>query len=130
MAELTELQLKALRDPQYFAVVATLKQDGSPHTSMVWIDTDGENVVFNTTKSRAKTRHLERDPRVSVLVFDKDEPYSYFEVEGPATLDDEGADEHITQLSQKYTGKDFHTPENRVIVRVKPERIFEYEMQG
>jgi PPOX class probable F420-dependent enzyme len=126
MAELTEEQLSALRDPRVFGAVATLKKDGFPHTSMVWLDTDGENVLFNTTKSRAKTRHIERDPRVSVMVFHQEDPYSYFEVEGTATLDDEGANEHITKLSQKYTGKDFHTPENRVIVRVRPERIFAY----
>jgi PPOX class probable F420-dependent enzyme len=126
MAELTPKQLEELRDPNCFGAVATLKRDGWPHTSMVWLDTDGENVLFNTTKSRAKTRHIERDPRVSVLVFDQNDPYRYFEVEGPATLHEEGANEHITKLSQKYTGKDFHTPKDRVIVRVRPERVFEY----
>ena len=40
----------------------------------------------------------------------------------------EGADEHITQLSQKYRGEDFHTPTDRVIVKVKPERIFDYQV--
>ena len=45
---------------------------------------------------------------------------SYFEVEGPAELDEEGAGEHITSSSQRYEGKEFHTPVDRVIVRVRP----------
>jgi PPOX class probable F420-dependent enzyme len=128
LAELTDAQLALLRD-QNFGVVATLKPDGSPQTSVVWIDTDGEHVIFNTRNDRAKGKHLRRDPRVSVTVFDADRAYRYFEVEGTAELEVEGANEHIHELSRKYNdGEDFHTPENRVIVRVKPRRIFDYQV--
>jgi PPOX class probable F420-dependent enzyme len=130
LAELTDAQLALLRD-QNFGVVATLKPDGSPQTSVVWIDTDGEHVIFNTRNDRAKGKHLRRDPRVSVTVFDADRAYRYFEVEGIAELEVEGANEHIHELSRKYNnGEDFHTPENRVIVRVTPRRIFDYQVTG
>jgi PPOX class probable F420-dependent enzyme len=125
MATLTDRHLELLRGKS-FAAVATLKKDGTPQTSIVWIDTDGEHVVFNTTNRRAKGRNLRRDPRVSVTVFDGDHPYRYFEAEGVAELDVEGANEHIHELSHKYRGTDFHTPVDRVIVRVKPDRIFDY----
>ncbi|MDP9285697.1 MAG: PPOX class F420-dependent oxidoreductase [Actinomycetota bacterium] len=125
MATLTDKHLELLRD-ENFAVVATVGEDGSPQTSVVWIDTDGENVVFNTTNSRAKGRNLRKNPRVSVSIWDKDDPYRYVEVEGTAELDENGAGEHINDLSLKYEGKDFHTPTNRVIVRVRPERVFDY----
>jgi PPOX class probable F420-dependent enzyme len=125
MATLTDKQLELLR-AKSFAAVATLKEDGAPQTSIVWVDTDGENVVLNTTNKRAKGRHLRRDPRISVTVFDAQDPYRYFEVEGRAELDTNGADEHISELSRKYRGEDFHTPVDRVIVRVRPERIFDY----
>jgi PPOX class probable F420-dependent enzyme len=128
MADLTDAQIELLRG-QNFAVVATLKPDGSPQTSVVWIDTDGEHVIFNTRNDRAKGKHLRRDPRVSVTVFDADGAYRYFEVEGIASLEVEGANEHIHELSRKYNnGADFHTPENRVIVKVKPRRIFDYQV--
>ena len=127
MAKLTEAQIELMRGKN-FAAVATLKEDGRPQTSIVWIDTDGENVVFNTTNGRAKGRHLRRDPRVSVTVFDAQDPYRYFEVEGVAALDLEGADDHIDELSRKYRGVDFTGPRDRVIVRVKPERIFSYQV--
>jgi PPOX class probable F420-dependent enzyme len=93
---------------------------------VVWIDTDGENVVFNTTNARAKGRNLRRDPRVSVSIWDNDDPYKYLEVEGAAELDETGAAEHINDLSHKYEGKDFHTPVNRVIVRVRPDRVLDH----
>jgi PPOX class probable F420-dependent enzyme len=130
LAELTDAQLTLLRD-RNFGVVATLKSDGSPQTSVVWIDTDGEHVIFNTRNDRAKGRHLRRDPRVSVTIFDADRAYRYFEVEGVAELEVEGANEHIHELSRKYNdGKDFHTPENRVIVKVTPRRIFDYQVSS
>ncbi len=130
MAKLTEAQLELLRG-QNFAVVATIKPDGTPQTSVVWIDTDGEHVIFNTRNDRAKGKHLRRDPRVNVAVLDADRAYRYFEVEGTAELEVEGANEHIHELSRKYNdGEDFHTPENRVIVKVTPRRIFDYQVSS
>ena len=38
---------------------------------------------------------------------------------------EEGAAEHINDLSQRYEGKDFHTPVDRVIVKVKPDRVLD-----
>jgi PPOX class probable F420-dependent enzyme len=128
MAELTDSQIELMRSTSGFAAVATLDESGAPQTSIVWVDTDGENVIFNTTNARAKGKHLRRDPRVSVTVFDRNDPYRYFEVEGVAELDLDGADDHIHELSRKYYGKDFHTPHDRVIVKVKPERIFSYQV--
>jgi PPOX class probable F420-dependent enzyme len=127
MAKLTQAQIELMRGKN-FAAVATLKEDGSPQTSIVWVDTDGEHVVFNTTNGRAKGRNLRRDPRISVTVFDAESPYRYFEVEGTAALDLEGADEHIDMLSRKYRGEDFTGPRDRVIVRVQPARIFDYQV--
>ena len=125
MATLTDKHLDLLRGKN-FAVVATVGEDGRPQTSVVWIDTDGENVVFNTTNSRAKGRNLRKDPRVSVSIWDNEDPYKYLEVEGAAELDEKGAGEHINDLSHKYEGKDFHTPTNRVIVRIRPERVLDH----
>jgi Pyridoxamine 5'-phosphate oxidase len=76
--------------------------------------------VFNTTSSRAKGRHLRRDSRVSVLVWDRGDRYRYIEVEGFAELDEEGAGDHIDRLSDKYRGIDFQRIQDRVIVSVMP----------
>jgi PPOX class probable F420-dependent enzyme len=109
-----------------FGVIATVGENGRPQTSVVWVDTDGENVLVNTTNKRAKGRNLRANPRVSISVWDNEDPYRYFEVEGPVELVDEGANEHISELSQRYEGKDFHTPVDRVIARIKPERVLDH----
>jgi PPOX class probable F420-dependent enzyme len=106
--------------------VATVGEGGRPQTSVVWIDTDGENVVFNTTNARAKGRNLRSNPEVSVSVWENDDPYSYFEVQGRAELSEEGAAEHINELSHRYEGKDFSSPVDRVIVRVRPDRVLDH----
>jgi PPOX class probable F420-dependent enzyme len=124
MATLTATQAQLLIEPN-FAVVATVRADGGPHSTVVWIDWDGENAVFNTTTVRAKGVHLARDPRVSIAVWDRDDPYRSLELQGRAELDFEGADEHIASLARKY-GRDTYARGNRVIVRVRPERVHTY----
>ena len=127
MATLTATQLAFLKAPNY-AVVATVGEDGSLQSTVVWIDTDGENVVFNTKLGRAKVEHLTRDPRVSVAVMAADDPLVFLEVQGVATLDEEGANEHINVLSHKYDGRDFGDPTTRVIVRVRPDRVLPHNL--
>lgn len=126
MAALSEKQVAFLKAENY-AVVATLSEDGAPQTSVTWIDTDGEHVVFNTKPGRAKGLHLERDPRVNVIVIDRNNWQRYLEVEGTAELVYEGASEHIEMLSQKYDKRPFRAPTDRVIVRVTPTRIHDYD---
>ena len=46
-------------DPE---VTTTLRDDGSPHTTVVWVDVDTDVVMFNTAVGRAKKRHLRKDP--------------------------------------------------------------------
>ena len=125
MATLSEKQLELLRGKN-FGVVGTVGEDGRPQTSVVWVDTDGERVVFNTKPSRAKGRNLVRDPRLSITVWDNEDPYRYFEVEGVAELDEEDAGKHINDLSLQYEDRPFHTPTERVIVRVNATRVLDH----
>jgi len=130
MATVTDRQAALLQAGKHFGVVATVGDDGRPQTSVVWVDWDGENVVFNTTNARAKGRNLRGNPRVSISVWDNDNPYAYFEVEGTATLDETGAAEHINDLSLRYTGEDFASPVDRLIVRVRPERVLDHGIEA
>jgi PPOX class probable F420-dependent enzyme len=127
LAELTDAQIALLRD-QNFGVVATLKPDGSPQTSVVWIDTDGEHVIFNTVIGRAKEKHLRRDPRVSVVVLPaEDQQSGYVSVTGTGELVEDGAFEHIDKMALKYLGLEkypyLQPGEQRVIVKVTPDKV-------
>lgn len=124
---LTSEQAQLLVEPN-FATVATLNPDGSPQQSIVWIDWDGEDVLFNTAAGRVKPRNLERDPRVSVLVVDRADGYRWLGVRGSARLTPDGADDHIDRLARKYTGRPWEPKpgEQRLLVRVRPERVSAY----
>jgi len=123
--KLTAEQLQLLREP-HLAYVATANRDGSPQVTPVWVDTDGEAIVFNTARGRLKWRNLERDPRVSITVVDPANPETRVIIaKGRAVLIQEGALEHMDGLSRKYDGKPW-TPvpgQVRVIVKVVPDRI-------
>ncbi len=101
--------------------------DGSPEATVVWIETDGTYVYFNTAFPRLKARNLERDPRVAITVVDCERPYDdVLAIRGRAELILEGADEHIEKLSRLYEDRPFQgfrPDQTRVIVKVTPERI-------
>ncbi|MBM7771482.1 PPOX class probable F420-dependent enzyme [Actinokineospora baliensis] len=117
---------RALLDGPNFATLATLNPDGSPQTSVLWVRRDGDDVLLSTVAGRQKEKNLRRDPRVSVTVINKDNPYSYLEFRGVAELTTEGGHELINELSLKYSGQPYtgDTPDTvRVVVRITPERI-------
>jgi PPOX class probable F420-dependent enzyme len=123
---LTEAQRAFLHDSPFPAVVTTLRPDGSPHSTVVWIDEDGGDVLFNTAEGRAKLRYLKADPRVSIVVLDPGNQYRWVSVSGSAELTTEGAREQIDVLAKKYLGADKYPRyggEQRVTVRLKPEQV-------
>ena len=123
---LTDEQREFLEQP-YYATVTTVREDGSPHTTVVWVDVDDEGVLFNTATGRAKPRHIERDPRVSLTVIDPQDGYRWISVDGRAEVTTEGANASIDKLAKKYLGQDsypWHKPEEqRLIVRIRPEHV-------
>ena len=119
--------VELLRAP-HFATVATLNPDGSPQLSIVWVTTDGDDVVFSTIEGRRKTLNMERDPRVSLIVCPPDAPYTYAEVRGTATMTTEGGRELIDRFAREYTGAERYTADDgtdnvRVVVRVRPAKV-------
>ena len=123
---LTDEQRKFLEQP-YYATVTTVREDGSPHTTVVWVDVDDEGVLFNTATGRAKPRHIERDPRVSLTVIDPQDGYKWVSIDGRAEMTTEGANASIDKLAKKYLGQDsypWHKPEEqRLIVRIRPDHV-------
>ena len=126
MTQLSNAERAFLENP-FVGVVTTVHPDGSPQSTVVWVDVDDEGPSINTAYGRVKPRNLARDPRLSLVVVDPGDPYRWVKVSGTGTLVDEGADEHIDRLSKKYTGQDVYanrTPdEQRVTVRITPRRI-------
>jgi PPOX class probable F420-dependent enzyme len=124
-----------LKDPQkqfldhnpFVGVVTTLREDGSPHSTIVWVDVEDGKPSFNTATGRAKPKHLEHDPRASLLVVDPNDSYKWVAVSGHAQITQDGADAQIDKLAKKYIGKDeypWRNPaEQRLKVLIEPERV-------
>ena len=117
---------KLLEDPNY-AVISTVNRDGSILSTVVWVNLADGHVAVNSARGRRWPTNLERDPHVTVLVYEQGNPYDYVEIRGTATATTDGADEHIDALAKKYTGQDKfpgHRPgEQRIKFVIEPTRI-------
>jgi PPOX class probable F420-dependent enzyme len=110
------------------ASITTLNADGSPQITPLWVDRDGDDLLFNTAEGRVKAHNLHRDPRVAVSVIDPDDSYNVVALRGTVTdITTDGADEHIDALAKKYLGVDTYPMrregEVRIKVRVRTDRI-------
>lgn len=127
MAALKEPQRRFLDENPFVGTVTTLRPDGSPHSTIVWVDVEDGKVSFNTALGRAKPTYLEHDPRASLLVVDPEDPYRWVSVSGRAQLTEQGADAQIDKLAKKYIGKDEYPwrkpEETRVKVLIEPEKV-------
>jgi PPOX class probable F420-dependent enzyme len=110
------------------AYIGTTAPDGSPQVSPVWVDVIDGKPAFNTAIGRAKEKHLRADPRISLAIAAPDNPYQYIEVQGTATLTEDGADAFIDALAKKYMDKDSYpfrsAEEKRVTVVIEPDKYF------
>jgi PPOX class probable F420-dependent enzyme len=127
---LIEPVIKIIKDKN-FAFLATIMKDGRPQVSPIWIDIDDNNniILFNTAQGRIKHKNISRDPRVSLSLVDKNNPYSMVTIQGTVIEQTTiGADEHIDKLAKKYLNIDrypSHSPSiKRVICKIKPEKMY------
>ncbi|MGI8666406.1 MAG: PPOX class F420-dependent oxidoreductase [Jatrophihabitans sp.] len=118
---------KHLLDEANFVVVATNNTDGSPQTSVLWATYDGDEILLSTIQGRKKETNWLNDPRASVLILNKADPYHYVEVRGSVSMSTEGGPELIERLSQLYTGQrytgDEGTDNIRVVVRLAASHV-------
>lgn len=130
MATLTPAQAKLLQDKN-FGALATIREDGTPNVTPVWVDWDGTHVLVNTSYGRAKDLQLRRDPRCSLLVMNAANPYEWVSLTGRAVVTEEGAEPHIDRLAMKYEGASkypyMEPGERRVKVVITPERVFAHQ---
>ncbi len=129
---LDEFVYKLATEGQNFASVATVMTDGTPQVSLVWVDSDGENIIINTAEGRLKTENLRRSGTIALAIADSDNHYNQAMIRGKIIEDThDGADEHINKLAKKYLGLEeypYRQPgEQRVIFKIKPEKVLKFE---
>lgn len=111
------------------AWVTVVDHDGVPHNTVVWVDVDGDEVLFNTAVGRVKERILRTNPTVSLSVLNPEHAWHWASVTGVAKMTTEDGDEVIDRLAKKYLGVDeypFRTEgEQHVTVRVAADKVVE-----
>ena len=108
--------------PKY-ATLTTLFKNGVPQTHVMWVDTDGENILINTEIHRFKYKNILKDPRVTVTIWKHDNPFKFVEVRGEviAEITGQEARDNIDKLSQKYWEKPYPFPiqSERIVLVIK-----------
>jgi PPOX class probable F420-dependent enzyme len=115
-------------DGPHFAVLATSNADGRPQSSVIFVKRDGEFVVFSTIKGRLKTRNMARDPRVSLLVIDKEKGH-YLEIRGTVKITEDPEKRLLYEMYDRYMGGMPPPPEpeaERLIVRIRPDKVYQF----
>jgi PPOX class probable F420-dependent enzyme len=118
--------------PARTAKLAVVRADGSPHVAPVWVDLDGDEIVFMTSATTIKGKAILRDPRVCLCFDDESPPFTFLTVAGTATTSTD-PDELLrwgTRIGGRYMGADRAEEYGRrnavppeMLVRVTPTKI-------
>src|SRR5688500_8920459 len=118
--------------PARTAKLAVVRKDGSPHVAPVWVDLDGDDVVFMTSADTIKGKAILRDGRVSLCWDDERPPFSFVTVAGTATTSTDPAEllHWATLIAARYMGADKAEAYGRrnavppeMVVRVTPTKV-------
>jgi PPOX class probable F420-dependent enzyme len=95
---------KFLKD-NHLAVMTTLRPDGSPHSVMVGVGLVDGRLWSSGTQDRVRTKHLRKDNRASLLLLNRDNPWSWISIDSHVTvLDGPDAVDRNQALYEVITG--------------------------
>ncbi|HUS60592.1 MAG TPA: PPOX class F420-dependent oxidoreductase [Acidimicrobiales bacterium] len=109
----------------------TVNADGSPHTTIVWTGTDGDEIVIGKLFADKKVSNIGRDPRVSLSWEAEGNTHGmqhHLVIEGTARITEGGAPELLHLLAQRYVGPGttfppMPDPPAGFIIRITPTRV-------
>ena len=118
--------------PARTAKLAVTRKDGTPHVAPVWVDLDGDEVVFMTSADTIKGKSVLRVGVVSLCWDDERPPFSFVTVTGTTTTSTD-PDELLrwgTRIGARYMGEEQGEQYGRrnavppeMVVRVTPTHI-------
>jgi PPOX class probable F420-dependent enzyme len=106
MSSLQDDAVAALLEAPNCAVISTYNEDGSILSAVVWISLEDGVLAVNSAEGRRWPSNLDRDGRITAVVYPPDNPYEYVEIRGTTAGTNEDADDHIDRLAKKYIGQD------------------------
>ena len=118
--------------PPRTAKLAVTRADGSPHIAPVWVDLDGDQIVFMTSADTIKGKSILRDGRVAVCFDDERPPFSFVTISGTTTTSTDPAEllHWATRIAGRYMGSELAEQYGRrnavppeMVVRVTPTNV-------
>ena len=128
MPVLTPEQEQFLRD-NMFSIITTIKKDGSPQSTPVYYLYEDGKIYISVTKTRAKTRNVLRDPRVSLVAVSAERPFPYVQISGTATITQDDLEARSRRIFSRFRPslpEDFSSmlqEQQRQIMVVTPEQV-------
>ena len=123
---------RAVIDSGRLAHLVTINKDGSPQVTIVWVSTDGDELVTAHLGNHQKLRNVRRDNRV-VLSIETDETNAagltqYVVVHGRARITEGGAADLLQRLAYTYIGPGVKFPPGDshpagYVMHITPERF-------
>jgi PPOX class probable F420-dependent enzyme len=132
MGELSEQVVEFLSEGTRTGMLGFLASDGRPLVAPVWFIVDNGELVFNTERDSAKGRALARDSRVVICVDDPHPPFSFVQVQGIASAQENARDllDVATRIGGRYMGADRAEEFGRrnglsgeLVVRIRPTKV-------
>jgi PPOX class probable F420-dependent enzyme len=105
VANLTLADVRSLLEAPSAAVLTTIRTDGSPLTSPVWYRWTGDAFEVVIARDDVKLRHLAREPRCSLVVFEAVRPFRGVEVRAEATVTRCDVTEARRSIARRYLGE-------------------------
>jgi nitroimidazol reductase NimA-like FMN-containing flavoprotein (pyridoxamine 5'-phosphate oxidase superfamily) len=143
-ASMSEKEIQEFLSIPRLARMATI-QNGKPHLVPVWYFYDGTNIIVSTAKGTKKTKNLQSNPNVSIIIDIVDgrvEDLSYATkakaviiIEGIAELQDDIDKSFVRKTYERYVGKNalnspqvqFSVSLPRYMVVIKPTKIVSWD---
>jgi PPOX class probable F420-dependent enzyme len=109
----------------------TIAKDGRPHTTIVWVGLDGDDVVIGKLTSDQKVANIKRDERVSLSIEAEGNQWGmqhHLVIEGTARVEEGGAPALLQELAQRYVGPGtvfppMPNPPEGFVIHVTPSKV-------
>jgi len=123
--------VRAVIESGRLAHFTTVAADGRPHTTIVWVGLDGDEVVIGKLVADQKVTNIRRDPRVSFSMEadgDQHGMQNHLVIEGTARVTQGGAPELLNDLAQRYIGPGttfppMDDPPPGFVIRISPTKV-------
>ena len=126
-----------LLDRPIAVTLAVIGPDGRPSLTPMWFDYEDDTILVNTASHRNKCEWIRRQPQLTILVVNPDNPYHWVSIKCTVVheiREGEPGGERVTQqvdkIWSKYTGQDppygLRDPvidEQRVLFRCRIDRL-------